>query len=173
MVTPGHAEGPADADAYVVSGSLTTTNSALSLGLTNAQYTLDPPTACVHEPVPQPVNTDVPGFVDASRQEAGRCPGVSGGGMLTLAACTTGLMTADWQLTEPTSQTTATFNGTGVVIGGVTLLAAPPAAGYGYSDDGATGAGLMVGVLVLPLSGGGVSCPTSQLDVTALVGAAY
>ena len=98
-------------------------------------YTFGP--VCVGVPLASPVGTTVPGYVDVPTDESGPCPSVTGSGTLTVVNCDKGLITADWAFTEPNGDTAA-FNGTGVIVGGVAVIAAPPAAGFGYVDPAPT-----------------------------------
>jgi hypothetical protein len=91
--------------------------------------------------------------------------------MSDYAACTTGIITADWQLTEPSGEPT-NFTAMGVVVGGVMVLAASPKPGSdGYRDPSTTnapGAGASVGLLV-PSPGQLCVTGVTQLKLAATV----
>jgi hypothetical protein len=94
-----------------------------------------------------PVST----YVDLSTTESGGCSvSAAQGDPLNLTACATGTIGAtNWQLTEPSGDV-ATFTGSGVVVGGVVVMAGSPVHfGGGYSDpsSGATATGAFVGVM--------------------------
>jgi len=133
-----------DADVYGVTGSLTPMTAQTVLGPTTT-YQISAACRTVG-----PVST----YVDLARAESGGCSvGGSSAGTLALKGCSTGSITAtNWQLTEPSSDL-ATFSGSGVVVGGVALVAGSPLhgpAGDGYFDPSTSnspGSGVVVGVL--------------------------
>lgn len=162
----GKAEAPADADVFAVRGTLNLT-STLTFNLGNPdRYTVGSDVHCA--PIPAGP-TSVPGFIDATGQ-SGECTGVSGFGFLTLAQCSTGLMTAEWDLPEPASTSAAHFSGSGVVVGGIAVLAGPPVVG-GYADESASGAGFALGTLAVP-SPDRCGANTNMI-LTAVVAGAY
>jgi hypothetical protein len=135
-----------DADVYVLSAGVTTTDPLVAKPVTTA-YSIATG-ACVSASV-------FPGFIDVAGDETGPCTAMSGGGNLTLAtACSTGLITANWNLTEHSGDV-ANFTGTGVVIGGLTVIAGTPRVVGGYKDPATStspGSGVSVGVLLPALA---------------------
>jgi hypothetical protein len=97
---------------------------------------------------------------------------VRGGGVLSgLVACSTGQISANWQLTEPAADV-ATFTAGGVIVGGVAVLAGAPPSGYVDGPAATPGAGVGVGVFLPKLGQTCVSTVTA-FDVTAVVVGAY
>lgn len=144
---------------------------------TSAAYTFVAGAACTNQPLPSPVATAVPGFLDVPQDEGGPCTSVSGNGTLTVAHCDTGLITANWTFTEPFGDTVA-FTGTGVIVGGIAVIGAPPAAGYGYFDPVSTstpGAAAAVAVFTSYDVTDGICGKGSSVmnRVVAVVAAAY
>jgi hypothetical protein len=154
----------ADLDLYVFKGTASATG--LSLGLSTTTYSIDSSTKCITESIPSPVSTSVPGYRDLPYgTDHGPCSSVSGGGSLEVVACSTGLISAGWNLTEPSGDV-ATLSGMGVVVGGVAVVAGD------YTD----------GSVVWPEAGAGVALllpsPRCDLgptgfDLTGAVAGAY
>ena len=162
----GRAEAPADADVFVINGHLTF--SAMSATLAQEPYSIGPDVQC------GPISAgpaSVPGFIDATGAASGECTGVTGGGAFTLAHCDTGLISADWNLPEPASSSVAHFVGQGVVVGGIAVVAAPPGAGYAYTDESGTGGGVALATLAVPTT---EQCGSNtDMAITAVVAGAY
>lgn len=134
-----------DVDGYVINGRIS--GFTIDVLPSTATYNFSAGTGCQTATVPTPTSTTVAGYVDLPPDESGGCS-ASGGGGFFLIGCADGTITAStWQLTEP-SNDVATLNGTGVVINGIAVIAAPsPAAtpspvspNWGYRD-GSTGSG--------------------------------
>jgi hypothetical protein len=146
-----------DVDVYVVAGTATITGGPLLPTPTNTSYSIDNGTTCVSA-------GPVAGYVDLSRSESGPCTAMSGGGSLSkYSGCTTGEVSADWQLTEPSNEV-ASFMGTGVVVGGIIVVGASPSMGSdGYRDPttASAGEGSAVGLLVPEL---GQVCNLAGVD---------
>jgi hypothetical protein len=160
----------ADADLFVVSGSLSTT-ADIPLFATPVNYSIDNTSSCLAMAAPPPVSTPVPNYVDVPPDESGNCTSVSGNGTLTVSACSTGTITATWSVTEPAADT-ATFDGGGVVVGGVAVMATQPAGSF--TDDGVTtGQGVVVGVLTPRLGGSPVCGQYNHITVNAAVAGTY
>ena len=91
----------------------------------------------------------LPSYVDLPEGETGVCRSVTGTGELTVT-CTTGAITADWTFTEPDNDLPV-FDGSGVIINGIAILAGSPATapavpGQGYFDPGSPQPGSAVAV---------------------------
>jgi hypothetical protein len=162
-----------DADLYLVRAGVNAGPFAPVVSSTG--YTLSSG-ACRPLAVPSPVSTSVPGYLDVPPHESGNCTSFSGGGTLTVVNCTTGVVTAGWNLLEPAGDTAA-FNGQGVMVGGVAVIAAPPSTtlGTGYWDpSSAPSPGAAVGVALF-VSTGLVQCPSPGVidQVTAAIVAGY
>jgi len=163
----GRAQAAADADVFVIRGTLNL-QTAMPTGPVGVDYSVASDVQC--SPTALGVVT-VPGFIDVAGTESGECGGVTGNGTLTLAECSTGLITADWQLPEPTSGTDAEFSGGGVVVGGVAIMTGPSPWGSGYSDDSATGPGAVIATVATPSN---ESCGSNNhMKLTAVVAGAY
>jgi hypothetical protein len=155
-----------DADVYIVAGLVTPATTVSVPGLTTT-YSVG--AACKTE-------GSVSTYVDLSRSETGGCSvGGSPAGSLTLTGCSTGAIAAtSWQLKEPSNES-ATFTGSGVVVGGVTLIAGSPlhGSGNGYWDPSTSitpGTAVVVGVLT-PLVGQTCVTGVSSFDfASTLVG---
>jgi hypothetical protein len=161
------ASGPVDADLFAVSGRLKTTT-PMPVVPTAIAYTMDAGTTCITASLPAPVSTSIPGFVDVPADESGACTTMTGSGTFSVAQCSTGTVSGDWQMTEPAGDS-ARFAGSGVMVGGVAIMVTPPSGTF--SDDGSNGQGAAV-ALILPDSS--QSCGSLSLfDLTAVVAGAY
>jgi len=125
-----------DGDLFAVSGNAVPTDN-VALIQSSTSYTLSGPNGCLA--------LGVPNFVDVPPDESGPCTSLSGGGSFDISACSTGTISAAWSMGEPLGDT-ATFNGSGVMIGGVTVISTEP--GGAFTDDGSSGPGALVGVFV-------------------------
>jgi hypothetical protein len=157
----GHASTPTDADVFAIQGGLTTT-SAMQVVPTPVGYTVDTRTQCGVTVA----TTTLPGYLDVPSAASGTCTGVSGSGTLTVAGCSTGQVDGDWLIPEPGGDT-AHFTGSGIMVGGLAIMATPP--GGAYVDDSRTGQGAAV-ALIVP---SGLICGTRFLNLTAVVAGAY
>ncbi len=159
-----------DADAYVFSAIVSTTGGGSIVPPPTLTYTFNSG-ACKARPLPSPISTSLPGYVDASGNDSGECSAVTGGGTIEGELCDSGVITANWNLTEPSGDT-AVFDGDGVIIGGVAVIAAPPVAvlGTGYWDGSATPGAAVSVALFEP----GLTAPClAPMHVDAAVLAAY
>jgi hypothetical protein len=134
-------------------------------------YSIDPGAACLTVTLPPPVGVSVPAYVDVPPDESGPCTAVTGTGNVTIAGCSTGLISANWQMTEPLGDV-AVVNGNGVVVGGVVVVAAP-LGGYSDGPPGTIpGEAVAVGLLT-PRAGELCLNGTRLFDLAAVVAAAY
>jgi hypothetical protein len=164
----GHAaSNPAEADVFALQGVFRA-NSVMPSSLTSMPYTVQP-TACMSVSLPAPVSTSVPGFVDIPNDESGVCTGMTGGGTFNIAQCSTGQVSADWQITEPAADS-AHFVGAGIMVGGLAILATPTVGGY--TDDARSGQGAAV-ALILPDANQTCGVSLQNFNVTAVVAGAY
>lgn len=161
----GRAEAPADADVFLIGGTLNLDNT-MSANLGTVGYTMGTDVQCTPTSL---VVTGAPGFVDATGGQSGECTGVTGSGSLTVVECSTGLVTGTWQMPEPGGGSTANFSGEGVVVGGVALIAAPPAAGFGYTDESAPGGAVAVAT-IFPRSNESCGSNTHMVLTAAVAG---
>ena len=170
----GTAATAADADVMVFAA---TASSAAATGLlsTSATYTFDPSQTCFSEPLPttppSPLPASIPGFLDIPPDESGPCTAVTGSSSLsTLVACSTGVISIDWQLTEPLGDTAHVVAG-GVLVAGIVVAATLPG---GYTDDSSTiDEAAVLGVLLPQLPNNNCVAGVRQVQVSAVVAAVY
>jgi len=109
-------------------------------------------------------------YADLAGAQTGGCNDLSGSGSVDTVDCVpSGFMSATWSLTEP-GPDTASFVGSGVLVGNVAVLAATA----GYSDPSTTstpGPAVAVAVL-LPLTVPDCSSTTTWGGVASVVGSA-
>lgn len=164
----GHAQSvPQDADVFVLKGVFQTT-AVMPTSLGWVDYSVSSG-VCTPPPLPPPVSTSVPAFVDVPGDESGPCTGMSGGGSFNLVNCQTGQVTGNWTITEPSGDS-ASFAGAGIMIGGVAVLATPPSGAY--TDDTRSGQGAAV-ALIQPSSTQQCGYTLKDFDVTGVVAGAY
>jgi hypothetical protein len=151
LATPAAAAG--DVDLFLFKAGVTHDPPSL-LSATQVSYSFING-GCVDVSLPPPAGVTLPTYVDLPEGETGVCPSVTGGGDL-FAQCSTGMIRANWTLTEPDSDN-AVFAGEGVIINGIAIVAGTPSSelpGLGYVDPGSPAAGSAVAVAAfLPEAG--------------------
>ncbi len=159
---------PSNADVFLINGPVSVTT-PLAIGLSGSRYNLTGNDYCtVNAPV---VGGLVPTYLDLPGAQLGACGGVTGSGSLTdVVGCTTGQISGDWLISEPGGDT-AEFNGAGILVGGVAIMAT--GALDGYTDDNRSGQGAAVAVLTPALDGGIPSGCSTTLALTSVVAGAY
>jgi hypothetical protein len=125
----------------------------------------------VQLPPLQPVSVPV-SFAEAPTLERGTCTALTGSGTFLYDACMSGLASGSATLQEPSGETVSIDAFTVALFSGVGTLAASPAHGGGYGDDG--GMGSIAGPALLVPQGTDDECVFSDttFDLTMVLAAA-
>lgn len=155
------------ADGFAFNASVAPTSGTMAPLVGTFQYGLSG--VCAAVTVPSPASATVSGYVDVPGDDSGACGAVTGGGTATLAYCSTGSISADWNLSEPGD--TAHLVADGIIVGGVAVMVAQPAAmpGEGYWDPSTSGSpGSAVSVALFAPSDPTQRCPNPKSFGTVL-----